>query len=110
MLRRCLPPSVLFWERRVYWSPSFVLATASRQGKPQLSYAYLRQLLGVSARTVRRWMTYFAGVFPYEPQWIARRGHVRADVPNDQLPGALLAFFGVSVEAALVAMLRFLVV
>ena len=110
--RRCLAPSVLFWQRRVYWGPAVILATASRQGKPALSYAYLRRLLGASASTVRRWVAYFTQIFPYQPAWVARRGHVRADVPNDQLPGALLAFMehGRSPEEALVATLHFLVV
>ena len=103
---------MLFWGRRVYWGPAVVLSTASRQGKPAVSYAYLRRLVGVSARTVRRWMAYFTEVFPREPQWVARRGHVRADVPNDQLPGALLTFLGYqrTAEEALLAALRFLVV
>lgn len=110
--RRSLAPSVLFWGRRVYWGPVVVLSTASRQGKPAVSYAYLRQLVGVSARTVRRWICYFTQVFPHEPQWVVRRGHVRADVPNDQLPGALLILMGLqrTAEAALIATLQFLVV
>jgi hypothetical protein len=110
--RRSLAPSLLFWGRRVYWGPAVVLSTASRQGKSGASYAYLRRLVGASASTVRRWMAYFTQVFPREPQWVARRGHVRADVPNDRLPGALLTFMGLhrTPEATLVATLRFLVV
>lgn len=110
--RRSLAPSLLFWERRVYWGPVVVLATASRQGKPAVSYAYLRQRLGVSARTVRRWLVYFTQLFPRLPRWTQRRGHVAADVCNYQLPGTLLAAFarGRDADGALVAMLRFLVV
>lgn len=110
--RRALAPSLLFWERRVYWGPVVVLATASRQGKPAVSYAYLRQRLGVSARTVRRWLDYFTQLFPSLPRWTQRRGHVAANVCNDQLPGALLATFGRDrgADDALVAMLRFLTV
>jgi len=105
-----MPASVRFWERRVYWGPTMVLATASRQGRPVLAYAYLRQLVGISMSTARRWVRYFTGIFPYETRWGARRGHVPADVPNDQLPGALLACMGRERdgEAALVAVLRFL--
>lgn len=89
-----------------------ILATASRQGRPALGYAYLRRLVGVSMSTARRWVRYFTQIFPHEARWVARRGHVPADVPNDQLPGALLACMGRERdgEAALVALLRFLAV
>jgi hypothetical protein len=108
--RRSLAPSTLFWERRVYWGPAVVLATASRQGVAAVSYAYLRQRLGVSASTVRRWLTYFRHVFPTVQRWTSRRGHVRADVVNDQLPGALLEHLarGRDVDEGLVITLRFL--
>lgn len=108
--QRCMPASVRFWGRRVYWGPTMILAAASRQGRPALGYAYLRRLVGVSMSTVRRWMRYFTEIFPYEARWVARRGHVPADVPNDHLPGALLTCMGRERdgEAALVAVLRFL--
>lgn len=41
-----------------------MLATSCRQGKPALSYACLRKLLGVSATTVRRWLAHFTKIFP----------------------------------------------
>jgi hypothetical protein len=94
----------------VYWSPAFILATASRQGTPALSYGYLRHHLGVSASTVRRWLSYFKQFFPATPQWMSRRGYIHADVRNDELPGALLQHFrsDQDTDSALVAMLRFL--
>jgi hypothetical protein len=108
--RRSLAPSALFWDRRVYWGPAMILAAASRQGTPALSYAYLRQRLGVSASTVRRWLSYFRGTFPAGARWQSRRGYVRADVADGALPGRLLAHFfcdGTS-DAGLIATLRFL--
>jgi hypothetical protein len=108
--RRSLSPSTLFWERRVYWGPAMILAASSRQGTPALSYAYLRQRLGASASTVRRWLSYFKDTFPAGVRWQSRRGYVRADVADGALPVGLLAHFSRdrASDAGLVATLRFL--
>ena len=41
--RRVLPPSVRFWDRRVYWAPVLLLVSALRQGqKPAVTMEHLK--------------------------------------------------------------------
>jgi hypothetical protein len=89
--RRTLPPSVLFLGRKVYWGLVVVLVGALRQRRPASASARkLRDLLGVSWKTVCCWMHWWAEAFPSSPAWRAFRGHVDASVHDDDLPAGLL--------------------
>jgi hypothetical protein len=63
--RRVLPPSVLFWGRRVYWAAVFLVVVALRQGRTRgYTVERLKALFGVTRPTLARWMRYFQQVFP----------------------------------------------
>lgn len=88
--RRTTPPSVLFLGRKVYWSAVVVVVGALRQRRPgSASAARLREALGVSWKTVRRWMAWWAEAFPSSPPWRALRGYLPGTVRDDDLPAAL---------------------
>jgi hypothetical protein len=110
--RRTLPPSALFLGRRVYWAGVIVLVVTLRQRRAVgLSAGQVQRQLGVSRKTLTRWMAWFAEVFPTTPLWRRIRGRVAATVRDDALPDTLVAQFeGVStdLEQALVACLRLL--
>ena len=108
--RRSAPPSVLFLGRHVYFGAIIVAVVAMRQRRRSSASARrLRQLFGVSWKTVNRWMDWFAEVFPRSPQWRRVRGLVSAMVRNDELPASLLEVFeaqGEDEQGALIATVR----
>lgn len=89
--RRTLPPSVLFFGRRVYWGAVVVLVCALRQQRlGSTSYRKLQELLGVHRSTVWRWMEYFRECFPQTPQWHRLKDQLRARVDADGPPACVL--------------------
>jgi len=107
---RSLPPSCLFFGRRVYWGCVVLLAVALRQGRTDRpSVAKLRKMLGVSRQTIKRWMTYFREIFATTTWWQRLRGHVPPVVRNDNLPADFLTYVRtqeVDDETALVRVLH----
>lgn len=86
-----LPPSVLFWGRRVYWAPVMLLVTALRQGRnPDATLEKLKGLCGVWRSTVKRWQRYFGEVFIHSLRWLRLSGRLIPPIGADQLPGAVL--------------------
>lgn len=86
-----LPPSVLFWGRRVYWAPVMLLVTALRQGRnPDATLEKLKGLCGVWRSTVKRWQRYFREIFIHSESWLRLCGRLMPAIDADQLPGALL--------------------
>jgi hypothetical protein len=91
---RVLPPSCLFLGRKVYWAAIVLVVVAARQRRPgSVSASTLRRSFGVSWETVKRWMSFFAEVFPRSEPWRRCRGLVPATVRNDELPAALLELY-----------------
>ena len=107
-----LPPSVLFWGRRVYWAPVVLLVTALRQGKnPDATFEKLKAFCRVWRSTVKRWQRYFRELFPHSSAWRRLSGYLMPPIAADALPGALLARFYhacAQPETALVACLQVL--
>ena len=92
--RRVLPPSVRFWERRVYWAPAVLVVTALRQGRgPEATLARLKALCGAWRSTIDRWLGYFRDLFPKSPFWLRLSGRLMPPIRPDALPGALLERF-----------------
>jgi hypothetical protein len=92
--RRVLPPSVLFWGRRVYWAAVFLVVVALRQGRTRgYTAEKLKALFGVTRPTLARWMRYFRQVFPHSQAWRRLSGRLLPPLPQEQLPGGLLARF-----------------
>jgi len=89
-----LPPSVLFWGRRVYWAAAMLVIMALRQGRDQgYTIERLKVLFGVTRPTLRRWMRYFRETFPCSPFWKWLSGRLSPPVPVEQLPRGLLERF-----------------
>lgn len=108
--RRTLPPSVLFWDRKVYWSVAILVLTALRQQRTEgYSARRLQRLFGVSRPTLTRWLRYFREVFPQGHTWQRLRGRLLPPVAPEALPGGVIGrFLGArdDPEGALAACLR----
>lgn len=92
--RRVLPPSVLFWGRRVYWGAVVLVITALRQGRVAGSTAQrLQVLFGVTRPTLARWLRYFRDLFPQTPPWRRLVGRLWPPVRADHLAEDVLTRF-----------------
>jgi len=92
--RRVLPPSVLFWGRRVYWAVVMLVVTALRQGRTHgYTVERLKALFGVTRQTLTRWLDYFRQIFPLSQSWRRLSGRVMPPVAEDQLPASLIERF-----------------
>jgi len=89
-----LPPSVLFWGRRVYWASVLLVITALRQGRDQgYTVEKLKTLFGVTRPTLTRWLNYFRQIFPCSQSWRRMSGRLMPPVAEDELPGGLIERF-----------------
>lgn len=106
--RRRTPASALFLGRKVYLGAVVVLVSVLRQGPSPTRLARLKELVGVSARTVRRWRKWWLESFVASDFWKAARGRLRAPLEESQLPRSLLEVFEAdTVLHQLVDLLRF---
>jgi hypothetical protein len=107
--RRTTPRSFRFLERKVFVSAVVVLVSALRHGPTAIRVAKLRDLVGVSVRTVYRWHCWWQGTFTRSPFWKAARRLVRSPVDERSLPLSLLeAFPGADPKMSLVGLLHFI--
>lgn len=110
--RRRLPPSCLYWGRKVYWGPVILVVVTLRQQRLDgFSARRVREQFGITRSTLARWMAYFREVFPSSPWWQRLRGRASASVRNAALPAVLVESFVSStreVEAGLGRCLLFL--
>jgi hypothetical protein len=106
--RRTTPRSVRFLGRKVYVGAAVVLVTILHHGPTPARLSRLRELTGLSARTVARWRTWWRSVVPRTPWWSTARGLLRRPVSELHLPASLLEVFTTGgTRAGLVALLRF---
>lgn len=105
---RATPRSVRFLGRRVYLGAVFLLASAMRHGLTPRRVGELRELLGVSRRTLERWRRWWLDVFRTTPLWRAAQGLLATPVDPSRLPASLLERFGGEPMQQLVAALKFL--
>lgn len=105
--KRHTPPSTRFLGRRVYLGAVVVLATALQQGVTPYRASKLRDLLGVSARTLARWRTWWAETFVETVFWRAAQGDFATPVVGP-LPRALVDRFEGDDAERLAALLRFI--
>lgn len=97
--RRSLPPSVLFWGRRVYWGGVVVVATAFRQQRDKGYCARkVMELFGVTLTTLRRWLSYFRVVFPQSSVWQRLSGLLIPPVAVEAIPLGVLERLGLGRE------------
>ena len=102
------PPSVLFLGRKVYFGAVVVLVSVLQQGPSPTRLSRLKEMVGVSARTVRRWRTWWLSSFVQSDVWRAARGRLRTPVNASQLPLSLLEVFDGAPPQQLVFLLRFI--
>jgi hypothetical protein len=91
--RRHTPPSFRFLGRKVYMGAVFVLISAMRNGATPKRMAQLRELVGVSRRTVERWRKWWLKDFVRSSFWKEIRARLRAPVDQSALPLSLLTSF-----------------
>lgn len=102
--RRTLPASCLFMGRRVYLMAALVAAcTLLQKRPPESTVRELTAALGVSRRTLKRWLDWFATIYPRRDEWQRLRGLVDASVLESDLPAGLLARFQESIAEPLKA-------
>lgn len=107
--QRVTPPSVRYLGRRVYLGTVVVLITAMRGGMTARGAAQLREVLGVSVRTLGRWRRWWRERFVASSFWQGAKGRFMPPVNTQELPAALFErFAGASARERLVAMLTFL--
>ena len=90
--RRCLPPSMRFLGRRVYFEAVVFLASVwALCGGGDIAAA------GVPVRTVRRWLGWWTSVFPGLPTWVELRARLPPPAPAELLlPLSLLEHLSAS--------------
>lgn len=108
--KRTTPPSVRFLGRRVYLAAVVVLVSAMTGGVTERRAAAMRELMGVSIRTLQRWRAWWLKTLPQTVFWKGARGWVPG-VDEGGLPTSLLACFAGRAEGVgwgVVRCLRFL--
>lgn len=106
--KRVMPESVRFLGRRVYLGAVVVLLSTMRHGGTAKRQARLRELFGVSPRTVQRWRRWWRERFVHTPLWKQARGHLCEPVDEGGLPEGVLERFEGDERAQLVSMLQML--
>lgn len=107
--QRRLPPSVRFLGRRVYWAAVVVLVSAMASGITAPRAARLRECVGVSVRTLRRWRAWWLGTFVASALWRGAKGRFAPAVDEAALPGSLVErFLAADERTQLILALRFL--
>jgi hypothetical protein len=106
--RRRTPPSLRFLGRRVYLGAVVVLSTAMQQGVTPVRAQRLHELIGVSRQTLARWRAWWKEAFVESDFWKTARARFAPPVNESTCPLSLLERFGMSEEARLLALLRFL--
>ena len=105
---RRTPPSLRFLGRKVYLGAVVAVVSAMRHGATPERMRKLRDLLGVSRRTVERWRTWWRTTFAESPFWRIASAAFMPPVETGTLPASLLERFTGDDEDRLVALLRFL--
>ena len=101
---RTTPESVRFFGRRVYVAVALMLLSSSGGCAAEA----LEELLSVSARTVKRWRTWWQRDFQRTAFWQSVRERFMPPVPAEGLPQSLLERFqGATCQERLEELLRF---
>ena len=102
------PASLRFLGRRVYLGLIVVLVATLRYGPSPTRVRKLRELTGVSRRTVERWCRWWRSGFVETPFWQMARAEFGEPVAEAALPSSLLERFTGKHQERLQALLRFL--
>lgn len=94
---RALPPSLRFLGRRVYVEAVVLLASVITQMAATPRAA--RASTGVPTRTLRRWGSWWTGLFPLTSTWTELRARIVPPPPDEgDLPRSFVERLGVIVE------------
>ena len=92
--RRVLPPSLRFWDRKVYWSIVILVTVVLQQQRTDgYSAGKIIKMVGISRHTLKRWIHYFKDVFPQTGRWKRIRGRIGVEINMGQNPSAIILFF-----------------
>lgn len=93
--RRATPPSLRFAGRRVYAALAVAWACAQVSERvPGAQREVLQDAVGVSKRTLGRWMGWWRGLLTSMPWWALARARFMPPVDEGMLPASLLHRFG----------------
>lgn len=106
--KRHTPPSTRFLGRRIYLGAVIVLASAMQQGVTPWRASQLRELLGVSTRTLARWQAWWAEAFAETAFWKVAKAAFSPAVNEAGSPLSLLARFAGDEVERLAALVRLL--
>ena len=106
--QRATPPSFRFLGRKVYFGAVVVLLAAMRHGATPERVRQLRQLVGVSRRTLERWRRWWGTTFAEGGLWRGTAAAFMPPVDASILPSSLLERFRGGIEDRVVALLRLL--
>ncbi len=107
--KRSTPASVRFLGRRVYLGAVVVLLSAMTLGVTSKRASKLRELVGVSGRTLERWRIWWQKTFPASQVWKEVKARFVPAIETSQLPGSLLDRFAMQGDAGgVVAVLELL--
>jgi hypothetical protein len=104
--KRKTPISLRFLGHKIYGATIIVLVSALRGGAKAPSMRRLRELVGVSRRTVTRWQRWWREMFVSTAVWQVIRATLRQPVAIDALPNSLLERFEGDAESRLLSLLR----
>lgn len=110
--RRALPQSCLFMGRRVYWGCVILVVMTLKQNRADgPSARKIKEMFGISRKTLKRWIAYFRDQFPASSQWQRLRGRLASAVSSNKLPAELVHYFlkhFQSPQQAIIGCLKFL--
>jgi hypothetical protein len=92
--RRVLPPSVRFWNRKVYWGIVILVTVVLQQQRTQgYSASKIIRIIGISRHTLKRWIHYFTKIFPASDRWKQIGGLLGAVLNTGSIPSTLILLF-----------------
>ncbi len=106
--KRKTPASVRFLGRRVYAGLVVVLVSAMVHGMKPTRVARLREGLGISERTLKRWRAWWLETFVNEDFWRVERARFSPRLTEALLPQSLVDAFDASQREGLMKLMRFL--
>jgi len=106
--KRVTPPSLRFLGRKVYVSAVVVVVAAMRHGASPARMRQLRELFGVSRRTVERWRVWWRTTFAESRCWREAAAIFMPPVEVARLPASILERLLGSEEERLILLLRLL--
>jgi hypothetical protein len=104
--KRKTPPSLRFLGPKIYGATIILLVSALRGGATSVPMRRLRDLVGVSRRTVTRWQRWWRETFVSTAVWRVIRATLHEPVAMCALPASLLERFAGNAESRLLSLLR----